>query len=154
MIILLHCSSVFFLFLIIRRPPRSTRTDTLFPYTTLFRSVSGHRWAPPRSRGRRCAARSARSRGHWGALPDAGQGRLRKQWSPWTSTGVAEAPVCSLIPPPDGGNSPAMDEMASLSASGFAIIANAPRPRVLAINTDDKGTTRTIVNTHGTNRHG
>src|SRR3546814_9274350 len=24
----------------IRRPPRSTRTDTLFPYTTLFRSVS------------------------------------------------------------------------------------------------------------------
>src|SRR3546814_1475861 len=25
----------------IRRPPRSTRTDTLFPYTTLFRSVVG-----------------------------------------------------------------------------------------------------------------
>src|SRR3546814_19510024 len=24
----------------IRRPPRSTRTDTLFPYTTLFRSVA------------------------------------------------------------------------------------------------------------------
>src|SRR3546814_2345761 len=31
----------------IRRPPRSTRTDTLFPYTTLFRS------APPRRRPRR-----------------------------------------------------------------------------------------------------
>src|SRR3546814_11816092 len=29
---------LFFLFLMIRRPPRSTRTDTLFPYTTLFRS--------------------------------------------------------------------------------------------------------------------
>src|SRR3546814_14253576 len=28
-----------FFFLIIRRPPRSTRTDTLFPYTTLFRSL-------------------------------------------------------------------------------------------------------------------
>src|SRR3546814_1572421 len=28
-----------FLFLMIRRPPRSTRTDTLFPYTTLFRSA-------------------------------------------------------------------------------------------------------------------
>src|SRR3546814_15900964 len=28
-----------FLFLMIRRPPRSTRTDTLFPDTTLFRSV-------------------------------------------------------------------------------------------------------------------
>src|SRR3546814_16889746 len=30
---------LFFFFLMIRRPPRSTRTDTLFPYTTLFRSV-------------------------------------------------------------------------------------------------------------------
>src|SRR3546814_20995263 len=29
----------FFFFLMIRRPPRSTRTDTLFPYTTLFRSA-------------------------------------------------------------------------------------------------------------------
>src|SRR3546814_2454435 len=29
---------VFFFCLRIRRPPRSTRTDTLFPYTTLFRS--------------------------------------------------------------------------------------------------------------------
>src|SRR3546814_17496490 len=27
-----------FVFLMIRRPPRATRTDTLFPYTTLFRS--------------------------------------------------------------------------------------------------------------------
>src|SRR3546814_4024186 len=27
----------------IRRPPRSTRTDTLFPYTTLFRSHGAHR---------------------------------------------------------------------------------------------------------------
>src|SRR3546814_12994849 len=30
---------MFFFFLMIRRPPRSTRTDTLFPYTTLFRSA-------------------------------------------------------------------------------------------------------------------
>src|SRR3546814_6137828 len=36
-------SSLFF-FLMIRRPPRSTRTDTLFPYTTLFRSARGG-WA-------------------------------------------------------------------------------------------------------------
>src|SRR3546814_4781073 len=27
----------------IRRPPRSTRTDTLFPYTTLFRFLNSHR---------------------------------------------------------------------------------------------------------------
>src|SRR3546814_11579234 len=37
-----RCICLFFLFvfffLMIRRPPRSTRTDTLFPYTTLFRS--------------------------------------------------------------------------------------------------------------------
>src|SRR3546814_12849409 len=33
-----------FFFLRIRRPPRSTRTDTRFPYTTLFRSrIVGHR---------------------------------------------------------------------------------------------------------------
>src|SRR3546814_17544519 len=33
-------SDFVFFFLMIRRPPRSTRTDTLFPYTTLFRSIS------------------------------------------------------------------------------------------------------------------
>src|SRR3546814_14750473 len=36
-----HNSYVFFL--MIRRPPRSTRTDTLFPYTTLFRSRTPQR---------------------------------------------------------------------------------------------------------------
>src|SRR3546814_5498994 len=35
-------------FLLIRRPPRSTRTYTLFPYTTLFRSRSSLISAPPR----------------------------------------------------------------------------------------------------------
>src|SRR3546814_1623641 len=34
---------LFFFFLMIRRPPRSTRTDTLFPYTTLFRSLGRRR---------------------------------------------------------------------------------------------------------------
>src|SRR3546814_16167762 len=36
--VLLIYDSYSFFFLMIRRPPRSTRTDTLFPYTTLFRS--------------------------------------------------------------------------------------------------------------------
>src|SRR3546814_15835131 len=36
-VLLLLC--LCFFFLMIRRPPRSTRTDTLFPYTTLFRSL-------------------------------------------------------------------------------------------------------------------
>src|SRR3546814_3236219 len=35
---MLYLCCIFF-FLMIRRPPRSTRTDTLFPYTTLFRSI-------------------------------------------------------------------------------------------------------------------
>src|SRR3546814_13918550 len=35
----LSLCNLYFFFLMIRRPPRSTRTDTLFPYTTLFRSV-------------------------------------------------------------------------------------------------------------------
>src|SRR3546814_4307587 len=45
----------------IRRPPRSTRTDTLFPYTTLFRS---HRLParPRRDRQWRCAGRPMASR--------------------------------------------------------------------------------------------
>src|SRR3546814_20976827 len=37
--------TVVFFFVMIRRPPRSTRTDTLLPYTTLFRSlaaIAGH----------------------------------------------------------------------------------------------------------------
>src|SRR3546814_13088565 len=34
-----------FVFLMIRRPPRSTRTDTLFPYTTLFRAPAPSRRA-------------------------------------------------------------------------------------------------------------
>src|SRR3546814_7826092 len=41
----------FFFFLMIRRPPRSTRTDTLFPYTTLFRSKARHLGARARSDG-------------------------------------------------------------------------------------------------------
>src|SRR3546814_19551378 len=35
----MYCLCIFFL--MIRRPPRSTRTDTLVPYTTLFRSSTG-----------------------------------------------------------------------------------------------------------------
>src|SRR3546814_19698846 len=49
--------SFFIFFLMIRRPPRSTRTDTLFPYTTLFRSC----WE------RRCRHR-CRDRPRWRRL--------------------------------------------------------------------------------------
>src|SRR3546814_15128857 len=45
---MLSCFYLYF-FLMIRRPPRSTRTDTLFPYTTLFRSSTTFGGPPPRS---------------------------------------------------------------------------------------------------------
>src|SRR3546814_20621832 len=43
---LLCLCPIYFFFLMIRRPPRSTRTDTLFPYTTLFRSLCPRRRRP------------------------------------------------------------------------------------------------------------
>src|SRR3546814_2773021 len=55
-------------FLMIRRPPRSTRTDTLFPYTTLFRSAdAGQRRGFLRieSRQRRVWNRAGRARRYW-----------------------------------------------------------------------------------------
>src|SRR3546814_19772786 len=39
----------------IRRPPRSTRTDTLFPYTTLFRSPASGRIVPRNGAAASCA---------------------------------------------------------------------------------------------------
>src|SRR3546814_9270941 len=56
LVYILYLTFIFFFFLMIRRPPRSTRTDTLFPYTTLFRSAEG----------RQCQHR----RGPRGVLPD------------------------------------------------------------------------------------
>src|SRR3546814_14281999 len=41
------CLILYFFFLMIRLPPRSTRTDTLFPYTTLFRSQRADRTTKP-----------------------------------------------------------------------------------------------------------
>src|SRR3546814_6811325 len=56
-------SSLMFCFLMIRRPPRSTRTDTLFPYTTLFRSQGHSLW---RSHRRICAFHAATETGTLG----------------------------------------------------------------------------------------
>src|SRR3546814_14008581 len=70
----------------IRRPPRSTRTDTLFPYTTLFRSHGqlsrGRRLQDLQPRARRLSPAEARRRGAsrlqaalWqGDREDAGEG--------------------------------------------------------------------------------
>src|SRR3546814_17058545 len=69
MFVYVLCFLILFFFLMIRRPPRSTRTDTLFPYTTLFRSVAVRRQsdalcdARVTSRRRRIDARHERGSG-------------------------------------------------------------------------------------------
>src|SRR3546814_2720679 len=71
-VIMNNSSFVCIFFLMIRRPPRSTRTDTLFPYTTLFRSpgrpasakaTSPAPWPRPQSTpNNRCATCGCRDR--------------------------------------------------------------------------------------------
>src|SRR3546814_3171541 len=58
----------------IRRPPRSTRTDTLFPYTTLFRSAAGGGSHPGRGDAAGSTPRSGRLRHE----PAGGGGSLRR----------------------------------------------------------------------------
>src|SRR3546814_16244921 len=53
----------------VRRPPRSTRTDTLFPYTTLFRSPARRRGVGPRVAERPRAFRGAAGCGDGDDLP-------------------------------------------------------------------------------------
>src|SRR3546814_8385491 len=54
----------------IRRPPRSTRTDTLFPYTTLFRSPRSDRIRPRRLLARRADERARGRCGNEAAAAD------------------------------------------------------------------------------------
>src|SRR3546814_14402805 len=70
----------FFFFLMIRRPPRSTRTDTLFPYTTLFRSVEiadDHPVGPGAGRGEQPVVRGAPGDGDRAARLDRSVGGHR-----------------------------------------------------------------------------
>src|SRR3546814_19742105 len=75
----------------IRRPPRSTRTDTLFPYTTLFRSLRRQRLADQRAllRGQLVAQHAARD-----GVPAAFHGKLVDlPHQPRQAQRVAEAEV-------------------------------------------------------------
>src|SRR3546814_13980655 len=76
---------VVFVFLMIRRPPRSTRTDTLFPYTTRFRSVARSAIQGAGAGGRTNTGMGAcgypcmgMGRGRWCARPGIGSGLDRK----------------------------------------------------------------------------
>src|SRR3546814_3371164 len=70
----------FFFFLMIRRPPRSTRTDTLFPYTTLFRS--------PMSSG--CSTRIPPGPVGRGPAPDASKIKSRRGRNPRSEEHTSE----------------------------------------------------------------
>src|SRR3546814_14349694 len=72
------CDVIFF-FLMIRRPPRSTRTDTLFPYTTLFRSPGRGLRAARQEGSRRRAGQSHRRDGNRRGPGQAGRGDHRSE---------------------------------------------------------------------------
>src|SRR3546814_10219812 len=74
-----------FFFLMIRRPPISTRTDTLFPYTTLFRSSRTGEAAPvdrrfsDPARAQRLGGHRRRERGRlWGLYPQPARSSYRR----------------------------------------------------------------------------
>src|SRR3546814_19407792 len=69
----------------IRRPPRSTRTDTLFPYTTLFRSL--------KSTGRRQPARRETGAAQEGSTIDRYWPDRRRQILKSCATGLAVPPL-------------------------------------------------------------
>src|SRR3546814_3491565 len=69
MLLTLYCYVCgWFFFLMIRRPPRSTRTDTLFPYTTLFRSGHAPRDTGPTGDGSACVDPEAGAAGSGAGL--------------------------------------------------------------------------------------
>src|SRR3546814_8835452 len=85
----------------VRRPPRSTRTDTLFPYTTLFRS----RGSPPRASPHLRFAHAKRSREGGrgrtclrGRRPDCPEPIFREERT-WPTISSKRA-LCSPLPRP------------------------------------------------------
>src|SRR3546814_18223451 len=82
----------------IRQPPRSTRTDTLFPYTTLFRSRQNERTIECRPD---TARTSYRTRYH-GCSPDgsgspADGGGLARSSSPTEASELTDVPVSRTV---------------------------------------------------------
>src|SRR3546814_9458887 len=100
----------------IRRPPRSTRTDTLFPYTTLFRSPCRQRRAargpaphPPRPR--RAAGPMTPSPGH---LPPEAEGKR-------VIVKLAEGSICGREPASSTRSEEHTSELQSLMRISYAV---------------------------------
>src|SRR3546814_10831692 len=119
-----------FFFLMIRRPPRSTRTDTLFPYTTLFRSRPAGR--PGRPRRRAHAAGQGAGQGHGRKGQERGEaGEVRRQRA--AGGGRAGAPAPGRLEHPSRV-APRASRAAGLSAltrvtRSLPVSSRASRPR-------------------------
>src|SRR3546814_13218082 len=92
----------------IRRPPRSTRTDTLFPYTTLFRSnglglAAAPAPAPAPSYPQDCReapeAQGAQGRRPRNAARPVAPCRMGREEAPGLESGAAASPVARDLPP-------------------------------------------------------
>src|SRR3546814_791373 len=107
-----------FFFLIIRRPPRSTRTDTLFPYTTLFRSI-------PRVPLNLALLKSCDIRGvFWGAFAQNEPARHRQhvtQLLRWWEEGLIRPRIDRVYALAEGGH--ALARLASRSAIGKVVVS-------------------------------
>src|SRR3546814_3165620 len=97
----------------IRRPPRSTRTDTLFPYTALFRSLEGHR--PAADHRQRGADRGRAQAGLAGGKPDRLPGTL---------------PIDNPCPPTRSEEH--TSELQSLMRSSYAVCCLKKKPKQLS----------------------
>src|SRR3546814_16992888 len=93
-------SFVFCFFLMIRRPPRSTRTDTLFPYTTLFRSAADRRFLQLRGPRSHLHARLGLSVLECGRLSNVRPSRVSPRRRGPISGRFKMAPAGAGLPPP------------------------------------------------------
>src|SRR3546814_6653910 len=114
----------------IRRPPRSTRTDTLFPYTTLFRSPA-------------CARQKRRKDGAR-ARPRGDPRRIRR--AARLATVVARAPACGRDRDRTRRSEEHTSELQSLMRNSYAVFCLQKK------NTTEINTTHKIIITTSANK--
>src|SRR3546814_7016855 len=99
----------------IRLPPRSTRTDTLFPYTTLFRSRCQQR---AEQDGKQCA----KAKGHWRAFREVGRSESRqKRLNPGSAGCCAADPAGATSAAPTRRSEEHTSELQSLMRISYAV---------------------------------
>src|SRR3546814_13114972 len=119
----------------IRRPPRSTRTDTLFPYTTLFRSHTAEAWdAAAQPAQARQARRQSRLSGYAADLRRQSAGRASSPplWCPdrlrWLCLPQPVAPARGSAPPPPPPACPGTAHFPATAAGGLPPLTRPPDP--------------------------